>query len=770
MSGDLKYSLPRYEETLKQLLSETELLRARLKSSAEIIDADTINYFVYNLENILNQALLHLKFQLSQKNSESNFVNILYKISEAEFFSKTIEELYSNLFNILNEFIPSRNFYVALKSEDNIIFPIEYTAEEEATENKFSSLPFGKALAENFLTYYKPVSVNVNLNESSRDPEIKTFEWLGIPLLKQDNSVLGTLVMQKYDGTKFNEDDKKLISFAARQLILSIEKKNAEIILQRNEKQLRNLFDKNPLMIFSVDRNLLIQNANNQVFEELGYSKDEIIKQSFLKIYSSKDHKLISDNIARCLENKADKLTWNARKLTKDGDEIWTKEIASATEDYAGNLKVLVVSENINEHVDADRRLSDLSHFNELLLNSAAEGILGLDINGKIIFANPSASEMVEWEAEDLIGKSIHEIIHNLDPEGKPYKERPNAFLDTIKNKTTHFRNDEYFWKRTGKFFPAAYKCNPIIENDKVVGAVITFQDISEQKKAEEEIRRYIKEIEHNKNLIQKNADELTELNKKLIESEGKLTEMNQNKDRFFSIISHDLRSPFTSLLGFSEYMAKYSDDFTGEELKEYATHMYQATKNILNLLENLLQWSRVQTGRIEFIPENLDMKEIILGAVELYQGNAINKQIELAAEVDDYSIAFADKNMIETVVRNLISNAIKFSNPKDKIYIRSMKKDDKIYVEVEDTGIGISESKLNKLFRINESFTTDGTSKERGSGLGLILCKEFVEKNNGEIFAESKPAKGSIFKFHIPAAKHKKKTAEFNIVTNSDN
>ena len=760
MPGESKYSLPRYEETLKQLLSETELLRAKLKASADIIDADAITFFVYNIENILTQALLHLKFQLSQKNSESNFVNILYKISEAEFFSKSIEELYSNLFNILNEFIPSRNFYVAINNVDKIEFPIEYTSHQNNIDDKFSSLLFGKTLAENLLNYSNPVSINVNLNETSSAAETKAVEWLGMPLLKPDKSVLGSLVMQKLDGTKFTEDDKKLISFAVRQLVLSVEKKNSEIILQRNEKQLRNLFDKNPLMIFSVDKNLLIHNANSQVFEELGYSKDEIIKQSFLKIYSSKDHKLITDNISKCLENKADKITWNARKLTKSGDEIWTKEIASATEDYAGILKVLVVSENINEHVDADRRLSDLSHFNELLLNSAAEGILGLDINGKIIFANPSASEMIDWETEELIGKSIHEIIHNLDPEGKPYKERPNAFLDTIKNKTTHFRNDEYFWKRTGKFFPAAYKCNPILENERVVGAVITFQDISEQKKAEDEIKQYIKEIENNRNLIQKNADELTELNKKLIQSEGKLTEMNENKDRFFSIISHDLRSPFTSLLGFSEYMAKYSDDFSGEELKEYATHMYQATKNILNLLENLLQWSRVQTGRIEFIPENLDMKEIIIGAVDLYQGNAINKQIELITEVDEYSIAFADKNMIETVVRNLISNAIKFSNPNDKIYIRSKVKEEKIFVEVEDTGIGISESKLKKLFRINESFTTDGTSKERGSGLGLILCKEFVEKNNGEIFAESKPSKGSIFRFHIPAAKHKKKPA----------
>ena len=183
-------------------------------------------------------------------------------------------------------------------------------------------------------------------------------------------------------------------------------------------------------------------------------------------------------------------------------------------------------------------------------------------------------------------------------------------------------------------------------------------------------------------------------------------------------------------VLGFSEYMAKYSDDFSGDELKEYATHMYQATKNILNLLENLLQWSRVQTGRIEFIPENLDMKEILLKAVDLYSGNAINKQIQLVTEVDEYTIAFADRNMIDTVMRNLISNAIKFSNPNDKIFIRASLKDERVHVEVEDTGIGMNQAKLNKLFRIDSSFTTDGTSKERGSGLGLILCKEFIEKN----------------------------------------
>ncbi|MBU2494176.1 MAG: PAS domain S-box protein [Bacteroidetes bacterium] len=770
MSGKFKYSLPRYEDTLQRLLSETESLSKKLKDSSDTNEKEAIEFFVFNLESLINQLLMQLKYHLTQNHTDNNFTDILFRISEAEYFSKSIVELYSKLFTILNEYIPVRNFYISTSINENLEFPFEYSHPENDLKDNFNNIKFGKTLAENFNKGTKAVSVNVNINDSDLSSAENAAEWLGVPLLKPDKTSLGSLVIQKLDNNKFTEDEKKIISFAARQLVLSIERKNSDIILQRNEKQLRNLFDKNPLMIFSVDSDYIIHNANNQVYDELGYSKDELIKYSFLDISSYKDHSVIKENISKCINNKEDKLTWNSRKIAKNGEVIWTKEIASATEDYSGNLKVLIVCENINEHVDTDRRLSDLSHFNELLLNSAAEGILGLDIKGKIIFANPSASEMVDWETEELIGKSIHEIIHNLNPEGKPYKENKNAFLDTIKNKSTHYRNDEYFWKRTGRFFPTAYKCNPVIENDVVVGAVITFQDISEQKKAEEEIKKYIKEIEHNKNLIQSNADELTELNKKLILSEEKLKDLNQNKDRFFSIISHDLRSPFTSLLGFSEYMAKYSDDFSGEELKEYATHMYQATKNILNLLENLLQWSRVQTGRIEFIPENIDMKEMIQKAVELYSGNAITKQIELVPEVDGYTVAFADKNMIDTVLRNLISNAIKFSNPNDKIYIRASLKDDKVYVEIEDTGIGMSQSKLNKLFRIDSSFTTDGTSKERGSGLGLILCKEFVEKNNGEISVESSISKGSKFKFYIPAAKHSKKYHQFNSLTNSDN
>ena len=770
MSDEIKYSLPRYEETIQHLLSETEALRTKLKVSASKIDADAINFFIYNLENLLNQSLLQLKFHLNQKQADSNFVDVLYRISEAEYFAKSLSELYSNLFNILIEFIPIRNFYIAVNKNGKIEFPFEYTQPEKSSDENFDSLKFGKTLSENFQKYNKAISINVKLNDESLPEDQKTVEWLGVPLLKPDMTSMGCLAMQKLDKTVFTDNEKKLISFAVRQLVLSIEKKNSETILQINEMQLRNLFDKNPLMIFSVDKDFLIHNSNKQVFDELGYTKEEIFKKSFLDISNKKDHDLIKENITKCLTNKLEKLTWNVRKVAKNGDLIWTKEIASATEDYSGNLKVLIVSENINELMVSDRRLSDLSHFNELLLNSAGEGILGLDINGKIIFANPSASEMVDWETEELIGKSIHEIVHNLDPKGKANSERANAFIDTIKNKNTHYRNDEYFWKRTGDYFATAYKCNPIIENEKVVGAVITFQDISEQKKAEKEIKKYIKEIEHNRNLIQENADELTALNKKLTDSEEKLKDLNSNKDRFFSIISHDLRSPFTSLLGFSEYMAKYSDDFSGEELKEYATHMHQATKNILNLLENLLQWSRVQTGRIEFIPENLDMKEVILSAIELYRGNARNKQIELVSEVDDYTIAFADKNMIDTVMRNLISNAIKFSNSNDKIYIRASLINDKVLVEVEDTGIGIVQSQIEKLFRIDSSFTTDGTSKERGSGLGLILCKEFVEKNNGSISVESNISKGSTFRFYIPAAKHSKKAHQFSSLSNSDN
>ncbi len=228
------------------------------------------------------------------------------------------------------------------------------------------------------------------------------------------------------------------------------------------------------------------------------------------------------------------------------------------------------------------------------------------------------------------------------------------------------------------------------------------------------------------------------------------LDELNASKDKFFSIIAHDLRNPIAGFLNLTEVLTNNFDTYSGAESKEFIDIMNQASKQLYNLLENLLQWSRAQTGRIEYNPQFISLKEITDNTIDLLMMNIENKKLKVKVNIDEQIKAWADGNMITTVIRNLISNAIKFSHPEDSIIIRAIKSNDKVEVSVIDQGVGIKKEDQEKLFRIDQNLTTRGTSDETGTGLGLILCKEFIEKNGGEIWVESEINKGSAFRFTL--------------------
>ncbi len=223
------------------------------------------------------------------------------------------------------------------------------------------------------------------------------------------------------------------------------------------------------------------------------------------------------------------------------------------------------------------------------------------------------------------------------------------------------------------------------------------------------------------------------------------------SKDKFFSIIAHDLRSPFTSLLGFSEYMVRELDNLPKDELKLIAKSIEKSASLTYGLLENLLQWARIQTGRIDFNPEEINMKKILYKTAELYKANAESKNISVNINVDDNLIVYADLNMIETVLRNFISNSIKFTENGGNINFSA--KDNKGYVQfsIADSGVGISQETIDRLFKVGHNVSTLGTQNEKGSGLGLILCKEFIEFNKGKISVKSKLGEGSEFSFMLP-------------------
>ena len=236
-----------------------------------------------------------------------------------------------------------------------------------------------------------------------------------------------------------------------------------------------------------------------------------------------------------------------------------------------------------------------------------------------------------------------------------------------------------------------------------------------------------------------------------LKESEKRLQELNTTKDKFFSIIAHDLKNPFNSILGFSNLLAEQIHDKDFSQIDEFAGYIQSSSQLAMDLLGNLLEWTRSQTGRMVYNPEFVEMVSLIKEVASIMEVSARQKKISIVFQLPRNAPVNADKAMISTILRNLISNAVKFTQADGEIVISAGQLDNELLVSVSDNGVGIKKESLNKLFRIEESFTTSGTNNELGTGLGLILCKEFVDKHHGKIWVESKVGKGSKFCFTIP-------------------
>ncbi len=255
------------------------------------------------------------------------------------------------------------------------------------------------------------------------------------------------------------------------------------------------------------------------------------------------------------------------------------------------------------------------------------------------------------------------------------------------------------------------------------------------------------------RNKIARRNKSLEEANIQLIETERQLQQLNQTKDKFFSIIAHDLINPFQPLLGLSELLITDMDKLSEEDIKRYATLIKESAMKLYNLLSNLLKWTQTQTGRLSYNPEEIYINELVTEILSFYTENAKVKNIHLMNHINKDLVVYADRELLSAIFRNLISNAIKFTNNHGYVKINAIEKDAYVEVSVEDNGIGIDPDRLDKLFMLESAISTRGTRNEEGTGLGLILCKEFVEKNGGKIRVSSRKGKGSIFYFTLPKA-----------------
>lgn len=366
---------------------------------------------------------------------------------------------------------------------------------------------------------------------------------------------------------------------------------------------------------------------------------------------------------------------------------------------------------------EKDRLFEGEDKFKQLIKNSF-DMIVLMDSRGIQHYVSESCEKILGYKQEELIGVPvIDKMIHPEDQESTK-----KDFFDIIDGKANGGAQYRHRHKNGSWVYLEAFGTNQL-DNPLIKSVVLNVRDITERKHAEQIIK----------------------------ENEIHLKELNATKDRFFSIIGHDLRSPFNSVIGFSNLIVDKIQKQDYEGIEKYATIIQDSAQRAMNLLMNLLEWSQAQTGKIEFNPEYIELASVIDEVLELLNDSAQQKSITIYKKLPDNIPLFADKAMINTILRNLISNGIKFTKTGGEIIISTEQKEKQFIVSVADNGVGIKKEDVDKLFRIDYAYSTVGTNRETGTGLGLLLCKDFIEMHGGKIWIESEFEKGSIFNFSIP-------------------
>lgn len=270
-------------------------------------------------------------------------------------------------------------------------------------------------------------------------------------------------------------------------------------------------------------------------------------------------------------------------------------------------------------------------------------------------------------------------------------------------------------------------------------------------KSHEDEVKQYAKELIINQAVLEEKTSELTILTAKLKKSRKELKKLNKSKDKFLAILAHDLRGPFTIFKGLPDFLLRNWDDVDKDELKTSLEEIVDSADRIYKLLDSLLEWSKVQLGAETYLPQEINLLELVNEISDIIKPIIKHKNHSFETQIDPGILIHADKNMISTVIRNLLSNAIKFSPDAHKIQVNAVAVEKEVIIKVVDHGVGISKENLSKLFDASTQLTTKGTKDEKGYGLGLILCKELVKINKGTIWAESDGASGSEFCFTLP-------------------
>ncbi|MBW8334481.1 MAG: PAS domain-containing sensor histidine kinase, partial [Prolixibacteraceae bacterium] len=471
----------------------------------------------------------------------------------------------------------------------------------------------------------------------------------------------------------------------------------------------------------SINESISITDISNQIL---------FVNAAFLKTYGyDNENELIGQNISLVRSSKNDpEITFKILATTADSGwqgEIWNKKkdgtefpislSTSVVQNEDGEIIGMVgVAVDISERRQAQKALldSELKHRN--LIETMPDAFYRSTPEGKFVEVNQAIVKMLGYESkEELMAIDIKTQLY-FKPEDRESPVLQND-LDDLDVFLMKKKDGSEIWLEDHGWYVKD-------ENGQIIFHEGVMRDITERKISETRLQKYSEELQ----------------------------ELNATKDKLFSIIAHDLKTPFNGIIGLSEIVKDEAKHLDIDTIEQYAGMIHSTSKNTFQLLENLLDWARIQRSQISFRPVSIILKKLVNEVFELMEEKSNSKMITVLNNIPDNLIVSADEDMLKTVLRNLVSNALKFTPVNGKIEIQVVSKENSIEISVKDTGTGMKPEDISKIFKIGSSFSKRGTENENGTGLGLVLCKEFVEKQGGKIWVESEEGKGSTFTFSI--------------------
>jgi PAS domain S-box-containing protein len=512
-------------------------------------------------------------------------------------------------------------------------------------------------------------------------------------------------------------------------------RKISENRLSKSEKRLKLLADNSNDFIWVLDPvTMHFIYVSPSCENLLGYSTYEMLQNPFEMILVPEIREIFvqraRNGIAKFNTNSLPRTSVlkEVMQLRKDGTTLITEVSYKAYfNQNTGKIEIQGVTRDVTVQIMVERALKQSEEKYRMLAENMEDVVWTMDTTThRFLYMSPSVVKLRGFTPDEIYSEPMETTLT------LPFKSKAN---ELIIQRCADFQ--------AGRITTDTYFTDEIEQTCKD-GATVWTEIISHlwlnNKTGHIELHGV------SRNLNERKRFELT-----LQENEARLRDLNATKDKFFSIIAHDLKNPFNAIIGFSNLLIDQVKDKDYEGIDEYATIIKDSSLRAMSLLNNLLIWSRSQTGRMEFNPEYFELVRLIGEVTELLNDSAKQKTIEISSKLPHNILVLADKEMIGTILRNLISNAIKFTHPGGLISISAFLQKEGWVIEVSDNGMGIKKEFIHKLFRIDETHSTKGTQDELGSGLGLLLCKEFISKHEGKIWVESEFGKGSKFSFLIP-------------------